>query len=161
MNEGASAKRRSALKRGAAIIGWLSLQPVLAQSTQSTPPADELAAAVQQFTGGALVQTGKVTLDIAPLIDNGNTVPLSVSVDSPMSAADHVVLIALFNERNPQREVAQFSLGPRAGKAQVATRIRLATTQKLIAVAKLSDGSYWQHQVDVLVTLAACIEGEA
>jgi sulfur-oxidizing protein SoxY len=158
MNEGTSAKRRGALKRGAAIIGWLSLQPVLAQST---PPADELAAAVRQFTGGALVQTGKVMLDIAPLIDNGNTVPLSVSVDSPMSAADHVVLIALFNERNPQREVAQFSLGPRAGKAQVATRIRLATTQKLIAVAKLSDGSYWQHQVDVLVTLAACIEGEA
>ncbi len=148
--------RRHALQAGAAVIGWVSVQPALAQ----TVLPDELAAAVRQHTGGAPVQTGKVLLDIARLVDNGNTVPVSVSVDSPMTAANHVLSIAIFNERNPQREVAQFTLGPRAGKAQVATRIRLATTQKLVAVAKLSDGSYWQHQVDVLVTLAACIEGD-
>lgn len=75
-----------------------------------------------------------------------------------MTAADHVVGIAVFNEKNPQREVAEFTLGPRAGRARVATRIRLATTQKLVAVAKLSDGSCWTHTVEVLVTLAACIE---
>jgi sulfur-oxidizing protein SoxY len=78
-----------------------------------------------------------------------------------MTATDHVTAIALFNERNPQRDVATFTLGPRAGKAVVATRIRLATSQKLVAVARLSDGTFWSQTVDVVVTLAACIEGEA
>jgi sulfur-oxidizing protein SoxY len=75
-----------------------------------------------------------------------------------MTAADHVRTIAVFNERNPQREVLQATLGPRAGKAQVATRIRLATSQKLVALARMSDGTIWSQQVDVLVTLAACLE---
>ncbi|MGE0331332.1 MAG: SoxY-related AACIE arm protein [Ramlibacter sp.] len=145
--------RRQALATGAALAGWVTLRPALAQG-------DELAAAVREFTGGAPAQTGRVRLDIAQLVDNGNTVPMAVSVDSPMTAADHVVAIAVFNERNPQREVAQFTLGPRAGKAQVATRIRLATSQKLAAVARMSDGSHWQQTVDVIVTLAACIEGD-
>lgn len=146
--------RRQALYTGAALAGWVTLRPAFAQT-------DELAAAMRQFTGGAPVQNGRVRLDIAQLVDNGNTVPMAVSVDSPMTATDHVVAIAVFNERNPQREVAQFTLGPRAGKAQVATRIRLATSQKLVAVARLSDGSHWQQTVDVIVTLAACIEGES
>ena len=77
-----------------------------------------------------------------------------------MTDAEHVSSIAVFNQRNPQREVATFTLGPRAGKAHVATRIRLATSQKLVAVARLSDGSYWSQAADVIVTLAACIEGE-
>ncbi len=77
-----------------------------------------------------------------------------------MTAADHVTAIAIFNERNPQRDVARFTLGPRAGRATVSTRIRLATTQKLAAVARMNDGSYWSHTVDVIVTLAACLEGE-
>jgi sulfur-oxidizing protein SoxY len=106
------------------------------------------------------VQTGKVKLQIAQLVDNGNTVPLTVSVDHPMTDADHVSTVAVFNQRNPQREVAIFTLGARAGKAQVSTRIRLATSQRLVAVAKLSDGSYWSQSADVIVTLAACIEGE-
>ncbi len=141
---------------GTAAVGFASLHTAFAQTLP-----EELATAVRGFTGGATPRTGRVTLEIAQLVDNGNTVPLAVSVDSPMTVADHVTAIAIFNERNPQREVAQFTLGPRAGKAQVATRIRLATSQKLVAVARLSDGSFWQHQVDVIVTLAACIEGEA
>ena len=145
--------RRQALHTGAALVGWVTWGPALAQT-------DELAAAVRQFTGGAPVQNGRVRLDIAQLVDNGNTVPMAVSVDSPMTAADHVMAIAVFNERNPQREVIKATLGPRAGKAQVATRIRLATSQKLVAVARLSDGSHWQQTVDVIVTLAACIEGD-
>jgi sulfur-oxidizing protein SoxY len=145
--------RRQALNAGAALAGWVTLRPAMAQT-------DELAAAVRQFTGGAPVQNGRIRLDIAQLVDNGNTVPMAVSVDSPMTAADHVVAIAVFNERNPQREVIKATLGPRAGKAQVATRIRLATSQKLVAVTRLSDGSHWQQTVDVIVTLAACIEGD-
>ena len=122
--------------------------------------SDDLAAAVAAYTGGAPVQRGKVRLDIPELVDNGNVVPLTVTVDSAMTAGGHVRAIAVFNEKNPQREVAKFTLGPRAGKASVSTRIRLATSQQLVAVAQLSDGSFWSHTVNVIVTLAACIEGD-
>jgi len=122
--------------------------------------AGDLAVAVAAYTQGAPVRAGKVKLDIAELVDNGNVVPITVTVDSPMTAADHVKSIAVFNEKNPQRDVARFTLGPRAGKASVATRIRLATSQQLVAVAQMSDGSYWSHTANVIVTLAACIEGD-
>jgi len=121
---------------------------------------DPLGAAVSAYAQGAAVRPGRVKLQIDQLVDNGNVVPVSVSVESPMTAADHVTAIAIYNERNPQREVAKFTLGPRAGKALVSTRIRLATSQKLTAVARLSDGSYWSDTVSVVVALAACIEGD-
>jgi len=142
--------RRQLLHAGAGLGGWLLLRPAQA--------ADQLEEAIRAWTGGAPVQTGRVKLDIAPLVDNGNTVPLAVQVDSPMTAADHVVAIAVFNQKNPQPDVVRFTLGPRAGRASVATRMRLATTQKLSAVARMSDGSYWQHTIEVIVTLAACLE---
>ncbi len=144
-------RRRTVVAWGAASV---LARPALAQDNQ-------LAAAIAEWTGGASVQKGRVKLDVARLVDNGNTVPLEVTVDSPMTAADHVAAIAVFNERNPQRDVARFTLGPRAGKAAVSTRIRLATSQKLTAVAKMGDGSYWSDTVDVVVVLAACIEGES
>jgi len=153
MNRNA-ATRRQLLAGSVGLGAWLLVRPVAAAP-------DELATVIQAWTGGAPVQNGRVKLDIAPLVDNGNTVPVGVSVESPMTLADHVTAIAIFNERNPQRDVARFALGPRAGRANVSTRIRLATTQKLAAVARMSDGSYWSHTVDVIVTLAACIEGEA
>ncbi len=130
---------------------------LLARPTAAAP--DELAEAISRFAGGATVRPGKVRLDVAPLVENGNTVPITLSVESPMTAAEHVKAIVVFNQRNPQRDVAVFRLGPRSGKAVVSTRMRLATSQTLVAVAQLSDGSYWSHSVDVLVTLAACIEG--
>ena len=145
--------RRELMALGAALLGTVTVRPATAQS-------DELAAAVNAFAGGATVRPGRVKLEVAKLVDNGNVVPLSVTVDSPMTAADHVTSIAVYNEKNPQREVARFVLGPRSGKASVSTRVRLATSQKLVAVAKLSDGSYWSDTVDVIVVLAACIEGE-
>ncbi|MDO8280750.1 MAG: SoxY-related AACIE arm protein, partial [Burkholderiaceae bacterium] len=119
---------------------------------------EELAAAMAAFTGGAPAPPGRVRLGIERLIDNGNTVPVTVRVDSPMSEADHVSAIAIFNERNPERDVARFTLSPRCGRAAIATRIRLATSQKIVAIARLSDGSHWSHTVEVIVTLAACIE---
>ncbi|NKE47241.1 SoxY-related AACIE arm protein [Roseomonas frigidaquae] len=121
--------------------------------------AEAMAEAVRGFTGGAPVTRGRVTLDISPLVENGNTVPLSVVVDSPMTAADHVRAIAVFNERNPQPHVITAQLGPRAGRAMLATHMRLATSQRLLAVASLSDGSFWSDEAQVVVTLAACIEG--
>jgi sulfur-oxidizing protein SoxY len=104
-------------------------------------------------------RAGRVRLEIAPLVENGNAVPISVKVESPMSAGDHVREIAVFTEKNPQLDVVRFQLGPVNGRAEVSTRIRLATSQHVVALARLSDGSVWQHAVEVLVTLAACIEG--
>jgi len=150
--------RRKLLQTGAGLGLGLGLL-VLVRPALASPEA--LQAAIAAYTGGAVPKAGKVTLDVAKLIDNGNAVPITVTVDSPMTAAAHVTGIAVFNERNPETGVAEFTLGPRSGKAQVATRIRLATSQKLVAVARLSDGSYWQQTQDVIVTLAACIEGEA
>jgi sulfur-oxidizing protein SoxY len=147
-------KRRDVLAAGAGLAMLALVRPVAAT------PAD-MAAAVAAFTGGAAPREGKVRFDIAQLIDNGNAVPVTVAVESAMTAADHVAAIAIFNEKNPQTDVAVFTLGPRAGKAEVSTRIRLATSQRLIAVARMSDGSCWSKSVDVIVTLAACIEGEA
>ena len=148
-----STTRRQLLGAGLGLGTWLLVRP-------ATAAPDELTAAIQAYTGGAALKTGRIKLDIAPIVDNGNTVPITVTVDSPMTAADHVTAIAVFNERNPQREVARFSLTSHCGRARVSTRIRLATTQKLVAVARLSDGSYWSHTVDVIVAIAACIEGE-
>jgi len=121
--------------------------------------ADDLQAAVRAFAGGTPPRSGRVRIDITPLVENGNAVPLTVSADSPMTADDHVSAIAVFNELNPQREVAVFQFTPRSGRASVATRIRLATSQKLVAVARMSDGSHWSATAEVVVTLAGCIEG--
>jgi sulfur-oxidizing protein SoxY len=123
----------------------------------ATPAAMD--AEIRAFTGGAAWREGQLGFEIAPLVENGNTVPITLSVDSPMSAADHVQAIAVFNSGNPQPQVAVFRFGPRAGKAVVNARMRLATSQKLTAVAQLSDGTYWAKTVDVVVTLAACVEG--
>jgi sulfur-oxidizing protein SoxY len=133
-----------------------ALGTLLAPAARATPEA--MQAAIDALTGGRAARTGRVTLDIAPLIDNGNVVPVAIHVDSPMTAADHVQRIALFTPLNPLPEVAVFHLGPRSGNAQVATRMRLATSQTLTALAVMNDGSVWQQQVEVIVTLAACIE---
>ncbi|KQU67321.1 SoxY-related AACIE arm protein [Rhizobacter sp. Root16D2] len=143
--------RRVVLQFGLAAGGLLLVRP--ARATRF-----EMQSAIADYASGSPVKPGKVTFDIPPLVENGNGVPITVSVDSPMTAAEHVTGIAVFNERNPQRDVVRFTLGPRAGRAVVSTRIRLATSQQLVAVARLSDGTFWSQGVDVLVTLAACLE---
>lgn len=150
-------KRRDMLTAAAAGTGLA----MLALVRPAFATTEEMAAAINTFTGGVKPKEGKVKFDIAQLIDNGNAVPVTISVDSAMNKADHVSAIAIFNERNPQTDVATFTLGPRAGKAQVSTRIRLATSQRLTAVARMNDGAYWSTSVSVIVALAACIEGEA
>jgi len=134
----------------------LSLAP-FARPAGATPAAmDE---AIRALVGEAKVTQGKVKLEVPPIVENGNTVSLTVSVESPMTEADHVTSIHLFNQKNPQPYIAAFHLGPRAGKASVSTRIRLADSQRVTAIARLSDGSYWSDSADVIVTLAACAEG--
>ena len=141
--------RRDILLAG---LGTLLLRPAGA-----TP--ERLRAALAAYTGGAPLREGRVTLDIAPLVENGNVVPVRIGVTSPMTATDHVRRIALFTSRNPQPEVLVMHLGPHSGRAEVATRMRLATSQQVLAVAELSDGTFWRYGLDIIVTLAACVEG--
>ena len=139
-----------ALASSAAVLA-VSLRP--AEATPAT-----LAAAIRNVVGAEPVKTGKVKLEVPPLVENGNTVPMTVSVANPMKADDYVKSIHVFNEKNPQPNIGNFYLGPHAGRAQVSTRIRLADSQKVVAIARLSDGSFWSVSVDIVVTLAACTE---
>lgn len=154
-------RRRDLLAAGAATAATAAstVASVLVSGPALAAP-DSLQAAVRAFTGGAPTRIGRLELQLSPLVENGHAVPVTLRFDSPMTATSHVRRMAMFTERNPQPEVAVFHLGPANGAAQVATRIRLATSQTVVALAELNDGSYWQQNIDVLVTLAACIETE-
>jgi sulfur-oxidizing protein SoxY len=142
------------LAGSAAVLGTVPM--VTLRPAEATPAI--LAAAIRNVVGAAVVRTGKVKIDVPPLVENGNTVPMTVSVSNPMTTDDYVKSIHVFNEKNPQPNVGNFYLGPHAGRAQISTRIRLADSQKIVAIARLSDGSFWSVSVDVVVTLAACTE---
>ncbi len=142
------------LAGSAAVLGAVPI--VTLRPAEATPAM--LASAIHTVTNGAAVKTGKIKLDVPPLVENGNTVPMMVSVASPMTANDYVKSIHVFNEKNPQPHIGNFHLGPQSGRAQVSTRIRLADSQKMVAIAQLSDGSFWSTTIDVVVTLAACTE---
>ena len=120
--------------------------------------SDPLMPLVDKITGGALLREGRVKLEIPRLADNGHSVPLKVSVESPMTAAEHVRSITLLSERNPRPLMATFHLGPKAGRAMVVTRVRLNGTQRVLALAQLSDGSYWSGSAEVEVTESACLD---
>lgn len=151
--------RRAFGRQGLALGGacLLPLQLALQPAHAAAPP--EFQAALQRLTGGAQPRAGRVQIDIAPLVENGNAVPVVISLDSPQTPNDHVQLLALLTERNPQPDVAVFQLSALSGRARVATRMRLATSQTIWALARTSDGSWWQQGADVVVTLAACVEG--
>jgi sulfur-oxidizing protein SoxY len=144
-----------------AASGGLAVAAVLpsraaAQLTRVQP--NNMPDVIRKLVGSAQINQGKVKLALPPLVENGNLVPLSVSVESPMTEADHVKAIHVFTEKNPLPETVSFHLGSRAGRANIATRIRLADTQTVVAIAQLSDGSFWSDSTHVIVTLAACLE---
>jgi sulfur-oxidizing protein SoxY len=138
-----------------AAAGGIGLATV-SRPARATPAA--MQDAIRKVTGGAPLRSGRVKLDVPPLIDNGNSVALAVAVESPMTPSDYVKAIHVFTERNPLPNVVSVHLGPRAGRARLATRVRLADTQTVLAIAELSDGSYWTDSVQVVVTLSACLE---
>ena len=150
-----TSRREFLLTAGGVAVGGLA-SVIAIQPAWATPAA--MQEAIRKVVGSARVSPGRVKLDLPPLVENGNTVPLTVSVESAMTEADHVKAIHVFNEKNPQPDVVSFRFGPRAGRASVATRIRLADTQTVIAIAELSDGSFWSARASVVVTLAACLE---
>ena len=135
-------------------LGSVSIVPWLnAQATSS-----EAVETIKKIVGQADPRVGRVTLEIAPLVENGNLVPMTVSVESPMTSTDFVKAIHIISEKNPLPNIVSFNFGARAGRAQVSTRIRLLTSQRLWAIAEMNDGSFWQGHADTVVTLAACTE---
>lgn len=132
--------------------------PLALRLTPASATPETMRAAIDAFTGQAPVVEGRVALKIPLLIENGNSVPLQVSVESPMTPDDHVEAIALFNEINPISEIAVFRFTPRSGRATAQTRIRLNGTQHVHAVARMSDASHWSASTHVIVTAPACRE---
>jgi len=137
-------------------LGGTAAVTLLPFTAEATPEA--LADAMKEVTGGASLRAGKVTLDIPPIVENGNTVPVTVAVESPMTSDDFVKAIHVFNEKNPQPHVFNAWLSPTNGKAVVGTRIKLADTQKIVAIAETSKGEFWSASAEVIITIAACIE---
>jgi sulfur-oxidizing protein SoxY len=149
--------RRRFLIQSARLAAGAGLLSVLATRPGNATP-DMMQEAMRKIVGEGVVREGKVTLDLPPLVENGNTVPIAVTVDSPMTASDHVRAIHVLNQKNPQPYVISVQLGPRAGKAAISTRIKLADAQRVIALAEMSDGSFWSGSADIVVTIAACVE---
>ncbi|HEY7230074.1 MAG TPA: thiosulfate oxidation carrier protein SoxY [Pseudolabrys sp.] len=144
--------RRDALALGASgaaltVIGW---------STSATAAAKEAAEQIAKFTGGKTAEKGKISIELPEIAENGNTVPLSVSVDAPMTTDNYVSEILVVADGNPNPGVTTFHLSPLAGKAEASTRIRLATTQNIIVVAKTSKGEFFTNQKLVKVTIGGC-----
>jgi len=142
-------RRRSLL---GLMAGMLSLPWTAAAQA---PASDE---AILAVTKGAALNRGRVKMSLPVIADNGNAVPLRISVDSPMSAADHVRAIHLVSDRNPVRNMASFHLGPHSGRAELETRVRLAGSQNVTVIAEMSDGSFWMDRSHVQVTLSACAD---
>ena len=148
--------RRDFLIATATAVGVGVASMIVVEPARATPAS--MQDAIRTVVGSARVTAGRVKLELPPLSENGNAVPLTVSIESAMTERDHVKAIHVFTEKNPQPDVVSFRFGPRAGRASVATRIRLADTQTVMAIAELSDGSFWSGGANVVVTLAACLE---
>ena len=143
--------RRSAMTR----IAGAALVPVFAARAEEAGLAAD---AIKALTNGAVVKPGRVVIVMPELAENGNTVAMTVTVESPMTAADHVRAIHIIADKNPIARVVSFHIGPRAGRAKVAANIRLATTQVVTALAEMTDGQFYSGTQEVIVTLAACLD---
>ena len=143
--------RRAFLVTAAGIGCALAIPPA-----RATPAA--MRDAIRNVIGDVPVRAGKVKVDLPPYSESGHAVPLAINVDHPMTASDYVKAIHVFAEKNPQPYILNAYFSSRAGRAAIATRVRLADTQTVTAIAQLSDGSCWSGTANVVVTLAACLE---
>ncbi len=146
---GSLSGRRRALKALAAGACLVAVRPALA-----TPEA--LQEALRETFGDRGIRRGRVSLELPRLAESGNVVPVTVKVDSPMTAQNHVRAIHLFAEKNNLPRILAVELGPWNGRPEVASRIRLATSQQVLAVAEMSDGSLWSAAAEVEVTVSSC-----
>jgi len=146
--------RRDVLAGGtAALFGLAGLVSI---SGVAKADAAAVQALIDKISGGKAPQEGRVMLEMPQIAENGNTVPMSVSVESPMTDSDYVKHVHVFAEGNPTPEVASFHFTPMCGVAQVSTRMRMAKTQDIVAVAEMSDGSIFMNRVQVKVTIGGC-----
>jgi sulfur-oxidizing protein SoxY len=152
-----AATRRRFLIGAAGFAGGMAMVTALPAALADDRPA-AMQAALKAVLGESTANKGRIKIELPPLVENGNAVPLGITVESPMTDADHVKAIHVFTEKNPQPNVISVKLGPRAGRAEITTRIRLADTQQVHAVCELSDGTFWSHKVEVILTLSACLE---
>ena len=134
-----------------ALGAWFSPLTAIAKKEDATK-------AIQEITGGKPIIDGKVKLVIPPLVENGNLVVLKLSVDSPMTANDYVKSVHVIAEGNPLPNIFTVHLTPRSGTANITTRVRLADSQTVWAIAQMSDGSFYRGSAETLVTLSACTE---
>lgn len=151
--------RRDIVTGSAALAATALLRPALAAAQLSTAPNTDMAAVIAEKTRGAAIQLGRVILGIPQIAESGLQVFTTISVDSPMTADDHVKAIHLFSEKNPIAHITSFHFGPRAGRAKVSTNVRLGASQRVIAIAEMSNGTFWSDEKSVVVTIAACVEG--
>ncbi len=142
--------RREALALAAGAAGAVALGAPRALAKND---ADE---AIKKFTGGKTPVEGKVKLDLPEIAENGNTVPMTIMVDSPMTEASHVTDVLVVANENPRSGVVTFHFSPASGVAEANTRIRLAATQDVIAVARMNDGSFYMATKQVKVTIGGC-----
>lgn len=140
-----------ALSAGAAVFAVTGLS-----SKQSFASAEDTEKAIMELTGGKMPEAGKVTLTAPEIAENGNTVPISVSVDSAMTDGDMVESVSIFAEGNPNPDVVTFNFTALSGAATATTRMRLAKTQNVIAVAKMADGTTYMDKKEVKVTIGGC-----
>ncbi len=144
--------RRQALAFGAGATAFLTVSDI--RSALATPAESD--AEIAKFTGGKAVEKGKITIDLPEIAENGNTVPLQITIDSPMTADNAVSEMLVVADGNPRPGVALFRFSPLSGKATAATRIRLQSTQNIIVVAKTSDGKFITDRKQVKVTIGGC-----
>lgn len=153
--------RRNSRRRFLGAAGGAAVAAVLpstATAQMTRMPLNNMPQVVARVVGNAKVNRGKVKINLPPLVENGHLVPLTVTVESPMTETDYVKAIHVFTDKNPLPEVISFYLGPKAGRATFSTRVRLADSENALAIAQMSDGSFWSDSVYVVVTTAACLE---
>ena len=143
--------RRQAFLLGGGFVA-LTVLPMAANAE----PSNDAAELIKKFTGGKEAAKGKITLDLPEIAENGNTVPLALTVESPMTAENYVKEVLFVADGNPNACVATLMFTPMSGKAEASIRIRLAQTQNVIAVAKMSDGSLFTERKTVKVTIGGC-----
>lgn len=153
------ARERQHPSRRTMLAGAVALTCLPVLPHRARADAESLAEAMREALGaGYALKDGRVKITVPELAENGNAVPLRVVVESPMTAQDHVKTIFVFSEKNPVSNVVRFHLGPRAGQARVHTNIRMAATQHITVVARMSNGDLWAGAAQVIVTQGACID---
>ena len=154
MRKTAGIGRRDLLR--AAGLGAVAATGAAMVPAQALASPEEVAMVVDEVTGGKKPAEGKITLGLPDVAENAATVRTTVTVESPMTDADHVKSIHIFGEQNPNATIASFHLNPMVAKAEVSTRVRLAKTQNVVAVAVMSDGSSYIAKKEVKVTIGGC-----